>query len=229
MKKSYQINGITFSTKGKLEEYAKGILYSGNINDPLIGDDFLFMFDYFKTLHVEFDLKEGCGIKEIVKIVEPMYGKYRGFKIIRLDETETDISYKISNISKKSLLRDLKEALRQVVEPQVHEFKLRALSGDPETKCPFTGEKLSYGYSHVDHDSPTFHELVKEFCMRKSIDESVIPSIISEPSDNQLVSEITDDSIRMEFWDFHAENANLRLLSPTGNLSHAKRNDRPGN
>lgn len=229
MKKSYTVNGKEFPTKGKLEEYAKSILYSGGINEPLTGEDFAFMYEYFKALHVEFDMKEGCGIKQIVKIVEPMYGKYRGFKIVRVDETETDISYKISNIAKKSLFRDLKEAFRQVVEPQVHDFKLRSFAEGNIVSCPFTGERLSYGYSHVDHESPTFHDLVAIFCARKGITEAEIPSIISAPADNQLVSTIIDETVRADFWTFHEDNAKLRLLSPLGNLSHAKRNDRPGN
>lgn len=44
----YIINGLEFKTKKQLEAHAKGILYSGFLNEPLEGPDLAFMYDYFK-------------------------------------------------------------------------------------------------------------------------------------------------------------------------------------
>lgn len=219
---TYIICGLEFKTKKQLETYAKDILYSGTLNEPVTGPDLAFMYDYFKKMHVEFDMKEGCGLQSIVRITEPLYGKYRGFKLVRIDGSYTDISYILSNITKKNLLRDLKQALRAAIEPQLNAFKLSQLAENPQMKCPFTLESLYYGHSHVDHHEPTFEQLVSTFVQMHNLNDQRIKEIISQPADNQLLSELTDESLKQSFCEFHEKNAKLRLLSPLGNLSHAK-------
>lgn len=157
---TYNIDGLEFKTKKQLEAHAKDILYSGTLNEPVTGPDLAFMYDYFKKMHVEFDMKEGCGLQSIVRIKEPLYGKYRGFKLVRIDGSETDVSYILSNITKKNPVRDLKNALRAAIEPQLNTYKLAQLAENPNMKCPFTLEALYYGHSHVDHHEPTFDQLV---------------------------------------------------------------------
>ena len=219
---TYIICGLEFKTKKQLEAYAKDILYSGTLNEPVTGPDLAFMYDYFKKMHVEFDMKEGCGLQSIVRITEPLYGKYRGFKLVRIDGSYTDISYILSNITKKNLLRDLKQSLRVAIEPQLNAFKLSQLAENPQMKCPFTSESLYYGHSHVDHHEPTFEQLVSTFVQMHNLDDQRIKEVISQPADNQLLSELTDESLKQSFCEFHEKNAKLRLLSPLGNLSHAK-------
>lgn len=219
----YFVNSTPFNTVKELEEHIRSILYAGRVNEPLSQQGFEFMHDYFQQFHVEFDQKEGCGIREIRKVLEPMYGKYRGFQIVRIDGSTTDISYKFSNISKKRPFHDLKTALRQLIEPQVYAFKKQYLDEYKNVTCSLTGEPLHMGYCHVDHFKPTFHEMVQQFCLIHGIGDSEIERIISPPTDNQLYPEIIDLDVKTLFYQYHLDNANLRLLSPLGNLSHARK------
>lgn len=77
----YCVNSTPFNTVKELEEHIRSILYAGRVNEPLSQQGFEFMYDYFQQFHVEFDQKEGCGIREIRKVVEPMYGKYVGSRL----------------------------------------------------------------------------------------------------------------------------------------------------
>lgn len=46
---------------------------------------------------------------------------------------------------------------------------------------------------------------------------------ITPPADDQIVAEMTSSAQRASWSRFHFQNATLRMLSPLGNLSHAKR------
>ena len=220
----YLIHGKQFKTKTAVQEYAKKILYSGTVGEPVRGEDLAFMLDFFKTFHHQWKTKEGCGIQHLYRILEPRYKKYRAFLILRTDGSTTDISYRISNIQRQDWKRDFNEALRQSIKPQIYQFKDKVFFDKEELQCPITGDMVQRDNCHVDHFNPTFDELVGLFIDMKGISD--FSKVVSAPADNQMVPTITDKKLESEFYIFHAKNANLRITSILGNLSRAKSNSR---
>ena len=148
----YIISNRSFKTDKELQEYAKSILYQNNINSYLENDEFEFMLDYFRTLHVEWHQKQGCGISNIRRVKDYVYGKYRAFLIERIDNTTTDISYIISKIKAKSLEKDFKQALRWIIEPQILAFKKSIFDNSSSSlKCPISDDILRFDNCHADH------------------------------------------------------------------------------
>lgn len=217
------INKIEFKNKSHVQAHAKEILYAGPTNTRLSSDEFDFMHDYFKNLHKEFKQKEGSGISHILRVKEPNYGNHNGFRICRLDGSSTDISYMLSSIMNKNYMSDFKSACRTVIEPFVHEFKKKFFEENQSPVCPLTSEPMSYAKSHTDHFKPTFDEIVKEFIYLEDIGEQSLPSMVKESTDNQTFYQLSDLDMASRFYAFHASKASLRILSPRGNLSIAKR------
>ena len=217
----YQINSFLFKTDKAVQEAAKKILYDAKLNNPLPKYEFNFMHEYFKVLHHEFKQKQGTGIKNIIVGMDKTYGKNRAFTIERIDGTFTDISYIVSNIKAPNLDKDFRQALRQVIEPQIHEFKLSAFEGGSKAKrCPITSEVIRYGYCHIDHFSPTFEQLVLDFI--KTYNLSDLSKLVAPNRDNQTFAELQCDKTARLFFDYHKKNASLRALSPKANLTRSK-------
>lgn len=225
MKIKYTINGIDFTTKKSVEQYAREILYKHDLNSHLQGSDEIFMYKYFEMFHIEWAQKVGTGIDFIRRIAEPNYGKYRGFEIVRQDGSSTDISFIISKISKRDFLLEFKAALRTVIEPQIFRFKKDFFDNAQTLKlCELTGETITFGACHVDHYNPTFGQLAQDFIDYKCFKISDLEKLVAPSADNQTFYKLIDDNIAYEFYCFHEMRARLRVLSITGNLSLAKLN-----
>jgi Protein of unknown function (DUF3223) len=213
----YSINGISFKTDKELQEFAKGILYRGSVNSCLEGEDLEFMLDYFRSIHVEWSQKEGVGVAYIRRITDVVYGKYRAFQIERTDSSVTDISYILSNIKIKKLEKEFKEALRWIIEPQILDFKKESFAESQFLRCPISNDLLFFEECHADHFNPTFDEIVSNFIKLHGISD--FSTVVAPGRDNQTRAELSDDIISQSFFDFHKSVANLRLLSPTANLT----------
>lgn len=166
----YRIGNIELNTKSEIQKKAKEILYKGELNSNLEGDDLIFMTDFFSQFHHDWEVKKGVGLKAIKRVKEPVYGKYNGFRIERIDKTTTEISYIIGNIQKKNYEREFNQALREVIEPQIIEFRKLAFKDSNIIHCQISGQTINIINSHVDHESPTFKELVKEFISKYEIE-----------------------------------------------------------
>lgn len=216
----YQLGTVTVKTKTKAQEFAKTILYRGEVGSALEGEELKFMLGFFKTFHHEWAQKKGLGVAEIRRQKEPNYGKHRAFFIERIDGSKTDISYTISNIQNDNAAKDFRNALRQIIKPQISNFRERAFSDTPTLKCPLTGETVTAGTCHIDHLPPTFEKLVQSYIKGHNLTD--LKSLIKPHEDNQTTAQLNDPEIAEDFYDFHRHNANLRVLSPKGNLSIAK-------
>tara|TARA_R110000851_G_scaffold264708_1_gene417318 strand:+ start:38 stop:712 length:675 start_codon:yes stop_codon:yes gene_type:complete len=217
----YIINNIGFKTQKSVQEYAKKILYKNSLDTSLEHDDLMFMLDYFKTFHCEWSQKLGEGIKDIKRTKEVMFGKHRAFWIYREDGTDTDISYVISRIKKRIILREFKEACRELIRPQINEFRKNAFFGKNEIECPLSGEMVTRINCHIDHSSPTFEEIIQMYLKEYPVKK--MDKVISTPKDNQLTPVLIEKDISDKFYLFHKKVANLRVLSAHANLSLAKR------
>jgi hypothetical protein len=179
------------------------------------------MYSYFESIHHEWKLKLGKGIKSIYRVLDKVYGKYRSFEIERLDGSKTDISYIIQNIKAPNLKNDFNKALRYIVMPQILEFKKNKFNENKIQICPFTNEEITFSNCHVDHFNPSFDELVNSFVTENKIND--LSSVLEPSKDNQTISKISNKEIAKLFFDYHLKNANLQAVSIKANLSILKK------
>ena len=208
-------------TKKKAQELAKKILYSNEIDTPLKDDNLNYMMDYFNKYHLDWRQKVGVGILAIYTIIEPRYKRFRAFKIVRIDSSETDISYIISNINKRNYKRDFKTALRNAISSQISGFRQEQFKDKQFLICPLSGEMVKFEDSHVDHESPTFNEIAESFIERYDITD--FKDYLVPHGDNHITEELAFTEMRNDFCRDHEKQANLRILSAIGNLSLAKK------
>lgn len=76
----HTINNIQFKTDKELQEYAKKILYDGDINSTLNGEEMKFMTEYFESIHHEWIDKKGVGLSKIRRIIDKAMGSTGHFK-----------------------------------------------------------------------------------------------------------------------------------------------------
>ena len=217
----YTINKIGFKTEKSVQEYAKNILYFGTVNSVLSEEEFDFMYSYFESIHHEWKLKLGKGIRSIHRVLDKVYGKYRSFEIERLDGSRTDISYIIQNIKAPNLKNDFNKALRYIVMPQILEFKKNKFNESKVHICPFTNEEINFSNCHIDHFNPSFDDLVNYFVKENKIGD--LSDILEPSKDNQTISGISDKEIAILLFDYHLKNSNLQAVSIKANLSILKK------
>lgn len=218
----YKIGNFKANTKTEIQLKAKDILYQGNLNSTVIGDDLDFMIKYFEEFHIDWKLKKGTGLKNIKRVKEPNYGKYRGYRIERVDNSSTDISYIISNIQRKNYKREFNQAMRKVIKSQIIEFRNSAFQNNDILICPITQQSINTSNSHVDHINPTFDELLKSFITKYNI--KLTSQLFPKEQDNQTEYDITDNEMKSNFFKFHKRKAKLRVVSIEGNLGQKKKN-----
>lgn len=222
MAKDYTINGEEFNTQKSLEDRIKGILHGPpNLPAPLGQDDFNFIFSLISDYHGRPDIKIGPGVKEIGVRKNQIYKKNREFYLLRVDGSLTDVSYKecLSNRSPEAKFRT---ALRKAVSPQIIEFKMAFWEGKQTAVCPLTGETIAPGSSHIDHEDPSFEEIVIQFIqyLEDNLGITSIEEIkLTGARDGEIGEAFENPEIEEEFLNFHKARARLRVTSERGNLS----------
>lgn len=172
------------------------------------------------AIHPEADAKVGCGMSHFTVETDALFGRTRHFMIHRIDGSSTDVSF-LSAIDGHNERRDRLGALRRGIENQIVLFKQLAFSSDCPKICPLRGVPITEDAYHVDHTPPqTFVYLVDGWLAQESLQIEDLE--ITPPSDNQIVTEMTNDNQKRSWQDYHRTHASLRLLSPLGNLSDAK-------
>lgn len=218
MAKTLQICNTIFPTKKAAKDFIREIISRHENNETLKGNDFSFIYDLL-SVHPESEQKIGCGVSRIFVDLDAQYKKNKCFYLTRTDGSSTDFSW-ISCIDGRNIRREIFDAFRNAITYQIEEFKKEKLTDS--SVCPYTNEKLNNGNSHVDHESPlTFYSLVNKFLKEESID--LFDVKISEPQDNQFTTSLINNQLIERWKKYHLKNAKLRIISATGNLSHAKK------
>lgn len=171
-------------------------------------------------LHPRCEEKVGCGVSAFKFKTNPEYTNTRTIFIVRTDGTETDFSW-TKCIDGETPERLKRAALRRAVIDQIIEFKREVFSCG-RIVCPETGEELSWDFCHVDHCAPnTFDKLVDDWLAAQNL---TIDSIEITPSRDSSFSRALSNEAQCESWrEFHRQRKQLRLLSPSANLSLPKR------
>ena len=218
-KRNVRIGSHTFNSKKQAKEYIRSIFSRYDEGETITGGDDNFLRDLI-LLHPEADQKIGSGVRSFVTRSEPIWKKTRHFVLIRSDGSSTDFSF-LSCLGGANKEKDVVSAFRQAISDQIISFKTKSFSGDVLPVCPYLKISIQFHEAHVDHAAPkTFRRLVSDWLALEKLTLGEV--IVSSPSDNQWVSELVNSEQRDSWSRFHLEQASLRIVSKTANLSHAK-------
>lgn len=224
MKKSYTINGVTFTTQQELVAHIRAILKRYSNGEMLDMFDNLFVYDLLR-LHPEADRKIGSGVEFFFVADNPVYPgpRSRGFRVHRADGSETDFSFwecvRPSSHSQKVI-----DAFRHVIEPDLRQFKQHVFdsSDDGIVACPDTGQTLTFTSAHVDHKAPlTFDRMIADFLVFEGISANDVR--LHASGDNEYQDRLVDLALQERWIAYHRDNAVLEVVSATANLSLRKR------
>lgn len=220
---SISIGDAIFSTKAAAKQFARAIRDRYADGARLDQEDEAFVRALLAR-HPEAKDKIGPGVAFFTVATETEFRRTRHFVVHRLDGKRSDFSF-AACIDGPHPDRDRLEALRRAVEDQILAFREQCFSNDASPVCPLRGVPLTRRSSHVDHAPPdSFQMLVKAWLQSRKLKLAEIE--VSPPADNQIVARLTDPEQAVSWADFHRGRARLRLLSPRGNLSEARRTDR---
>lgn len=110
--------------------------------------------------------------------------------------------------------------MRDAVADQVMEFRDRAFAETDQLVCRLTGVPISKYHSHVDHISPnTFAAIAEDWLKVNKLSFAEVELARSHDGYGWTLSAPE----QIAGWSyFHRAHAQLRLLSPQGNLSEAR-------
>ena len=207
-----------YKTQGEFELFVKKIIYDdiGVCNDILNThpSDYITLIEILKR-HPDFISKtlNMCNIK-IVK--DALNTSGLKILIINIDESEIDISWKCAITGKhKSDKIELMSAMRSSVDEQIFNFKNK--SNFICALCPNT-DKLQV--DHIIH----FDEIVFNFINIMKNKNIKIPNLFGETDDNthRRCFLKANNDFKNEWITYHFENALLRILCQTCNLTRVK-------
>jgi len=215
-KKPVTIGGVTYESKKVVKERIQRILYGYHLNERLDVIDDTFIRDLL-VLHNEYQQKVGVGISHFTIRPDFKYGT-RCVHIHRVDGSMTDVSLERC-LTNRTRRQDVLAALRVAVEAQVRGYKEDALLAQP--CCPYTEVPLTFENSHVDHEHPlTFQVIVDRWFAERGLAFDDVA--ISTGRDMQIAVEFTDTAQEDDWRQYHAANAQLRLISTKANLSDTR-------
>jgi len=213
------IASLTFPTKNAAKEFFRDIRDRYEDDQRISLEDEGFLRDLI-AIHPEADTKIGRGISHFSVARDAKFGTTRHFVIHRTDGSHTDVSFH-SSIDGRNDRRDRHEALRRAIEGQILDFKASKFSSGENLICPLRRVPITETSYHIDHKPPrTFVELASRWLDAEGF--SLMDLAITPPGDNQIVTEMTNSTQLSSWQNFHAQHAELRILSPRGNLSDAK-------
>lgn len=213
--------GMTFQNKEKLKNYIKFVLNNQDINKLLEGKWLLVVDDVLRG-HQEYKQKVGNGSYQIGVTTCPVNPRNRHFFILREDGSSTDFSY-IKALTTPSHATEVKKALREVIREQTIAYKDNYFKENAIGKyciCPETGLKITKKTSHLDHYPVQFDEIVSAWLENNKLK---IKDVLLEPSrDNDVMNYLVDKDLAKNFYDYHLEVAEYRVVLDAVNRQREK-------
>lgn len=204
--------------KKAIQDRARKILNAAEFRTAIQGADDLFLRELI-AIHPEAVDKIGVGVDYFE--VRPNEWKSRTFWLVRFDGSATDFSF-LKAITPSTPMQKFAHACREAVVNQILEFKRCAFELASTIACPITGEVVTWDTAHIDHDTPTFDEIMRQFAATRSDIEADV-----EPThDGELTTYFREEATRALFAEFHRKRAVLRVVSRRANLSVLKRKSR---
>ena len=218
--KPVTVGDLIFPTTASGKDFFRRIRDRYVDGERINSEDHGLLFDLL-GLHPEATMKIGCGVAYFTVETDREFRRTRHFMIHRLDGSFTDFSFPAC-FDGRNVRRDILESLRRAVAEQIVAFREKHFAGSPVSLCPLSGKTITREHYHVDHAPPgKFMVLVEKWLLTEFLTLEQVE--ITPPADDQIVAEMTSSAQRASWSRFHQQNATLRMLSPVGNLSNAKR------
>jgi hypothetical protein len=211
------LGGKVFETKTQVTEYIKDIIANHPLG-PLSGEALAVVGELF-SFHPDSETKIGPGIERIdLRLNRNFSGTAKGFWIVRVDGTETDISYKKCLDSERAYRNQFNHACRFAVKEHINAFKLEFFRVAVKPTCALTGDPITPENSHVDHIPPyTFKRIVESFIVLNALNVDV-PGVCLSGVDGLMIPSFVDPVLRDKFVQYHNNLASLRVISAAANV-----------
>ena len=211
---SVTLGGKTFENKTRVTEYVKQVISTLPLG-VVEGEAAAVLRELFE-LHPNADEKVGAGVDHIELRINQEY-KSRGFWIVRVDGTETDISYKNcmdgDKVHRKRFIRACRFAVKEHIEKFKREYFRVALT----PTCQLTGVPITPSNSHVDHTPPyTFERIVEAFIVLNELNVDA-PGLLVSGVDGLMIPTFVDPVLRDDFVRFHNDLYKPRVISAAAN------------
>jgi hypothetical protein len=209
---TYTIAGHTFETQKDLVVHVQAILRRYPAPARLTGDDAAVMGDLLLR-HPHAEIKIGVGVAAIW-IRRNSGGFGNGFFVERIDGVFVDFSYK-QCVRPQTNASKAKFAFRRAIDSQVIAVKRAVFDTVALLSCPITGKPMTWDTAHVDHEPPrTFAALLAEYCTLRGVDLDTLE--LFEPKSG--IGKILPPAIEQDWAAWHAERAQLRVISAEANI-----------
>jgi hypothetical protein len=217
--KQIRIGNKTFKTQTECEKYTRQVLNELGLTDSVkikSKEYFNFLLELCKRHPNYFEKTNNLVDFQIYQ--DALNKRGLALNIVNHDNTFTEISWKICVSGKcKSPKTLFNSALRYCISYQIKEFKEKSdLSYCRECKC-----SLKYKNIHIDHYEIQFIKLVEDFLELNR--EIIIPTKYNK-RDKTFETLFKDEHkyIGKLFELYHLQNATLRVLCETCNLTREK-------
>lgn len=221
-KYKFNVYDKEFNSKKSVIDYVRTVKDKYEDFESLTDYDLKFMTNLLRY-HPWGDQKIGVGVKRMW-IEKHEDFPTRGFCLERLDGTSTDFSF-YQCVEPASLLRDFKGACRVAIANYIIGFKYNFFNKYADKNgdiiCPVSGDRVNIKQSHVDHESPTFDEIVSNFIEDNSI--NVEQSPLCDHGDGNVGNFFIDEAFKNKWVEFHNGIAKLRVISASANLERARK------
>lgn len=214
-----ELGGEVFSSKSEAEAFVRAIKDAYKPGDFLTGKDDAVIRAALQR-HPGCSEKVGLGIRRIGIYRNGKTLSGHGFGVERVDGTVEQFSYRNCFDANRRDNRDrVSEAFRQAVRTAILTWRDNTFNKhDGKVLCPIVGTRVDPKCCHVDHTSPSFAELVKEFLSSEGLDTDEIGVEIAHGA--QVEAVISDIEIRKRWIRFHNSRVSLRIVSVEGHRLH---------
>jgi hypothetical protein len=210
-KSNITCGGLTFTSKTKLEQYAKSIKNKIGLTDSVKKshpDDYNFFLDLFKR-HPKYNEKKLIEMVDI--FIKRNHTNDLALYFLKEDGTTDDISIYVCAQEKEK--DDFKIAMRDSIDDQIRDFREKNVYRC--ARCYTTDKSKQYDVDHI-HE---FEKLKKEFLETTKLPT---PTEFQEGEDHQKVFLPIDNDFEKSWQSFHKENARLRILCAPCHKTRAK-------
>ncbi len=213
MKTIYKVGNLEFTSKAKSRDYARTQLTNNNNKTITKEDDLFFYLMDLVELHPDKKDKIGKGVKSFK--IQNDYDGNISMNINQIDNNEpVSFSwYNTSGFVKVNPKTILSHAFRFCIDNQIKEFK----NSTQDLKCYLCSSSKLLEVDHIIQ----FKKIQEDFL--KITTQKIPITFDKEILTNRTKFKKEDKKLNDEFYNYHLENAKLRILCRTCNRKRKKK------
>jgi hypothetical protein len=216
-----QLAHLSFDSKKDARDYLRAIREKYEYGQLLDSDDFVMVKAAIGTMKIDKRPKlEDINTIQVVKINTGR--PHKNFIIILNDGNTSSFSldncFPPENSKRDEKKEKFNAASRVAITDQITRFKKSHRDNQGKYWCVAEKKEVAEAQVHVDHDEPSFHELISDFiqCEGIQLDE------VKYYKQNYQRIEFKDEILKIKWQIFHEEKAQLQILCDQCNLRKKK-------